>query len=74
MFISEVKLSRVNQLDQVDLIKLYSKEVCPAPYTLQFFLSLCWPRNIQEISSKLLREQAAREVEKKIKLKKKLDL
>ena len=63
MFISEVKLSKVNQLDQVDLIKVYSKEICPAPYALQFFLSLCWPRNIQEMSSKQA-EQAAREVEK----------
>lgn len=37
MFLSKVKLSEINQLDQEELIKVDSKEICLVPCILQFF-------------------------------------
>ena len=37
MFLPKVKLFKINKLDQEELIKVYSKEICLVPYILPFF-------------------------------------
>lgn len=59
MFLPKVKLFKINQLDQEELIKVYSKEICLVPYILPFFYHFP-DQNIQEIISELLKEQAAK--------------
>ena len=61
--LSEVELSKGNQLEQAGFHHSHSRRIRPGLRTT-VLLPLSRPRNAQDTGSKLLREQAASEVEK----------